>query len=913
MPVISIQYENDPTIGSINIGITSDVVSLGTIYHYVSESATPPSAADLISGAGSAIFDSDAKDANANQTINVSGLSENTLYYVYFLHNDGANSNIVASAPFTTDERTTVSNPVVSNLTATSLTVSLDCVPTQAAGSEMYLTIDEPSNIATERWRITNGVNTSGGAALIAIPNQVLGAGSTLSLDNVDISSLTAGTDYQVALYISDANGNATNPDFLTTATFTATAGGGNGATITGVSSSAGADTVQLNSQLTITVDDTTGVAGVTANSVALTGVTIVDGTTVTATVGLGVASNIGSSVDIVVNNGDNSTGYAATVTLATGWSSVVLTATYADIDADSPFFGEAAFSALSVGDIYLYDNISGTLTVDGTLKPSFDPEISVATDVDGYFLDSSDSYNADASITTTTYQPAPNPVPVITGAASHNVNENSTFSADYTITELDGATPTLTGTDANLFSLADQGSGVWRLSLPAQDYEAPADANTDNVYAVTISADDTVNAAVTLSVTVTVDDVVGNLAPQIFGTGTHSVTENNALAYDYTIVNMDGETPTLSGADSSLFSLIGQGGDTWRLSLSAQDFEIPGDANFDNTYNVTITADDTNSSVTLDVSVTVTNFNDTVIADPGNTSLQYANGAAGLTHNDNALQTWLTSFTNSTANTLSLLANPLTELDSPYPITFSAADADDVVAQLIVTEAPSTVVDATPDQFFFTDQTALPLNTLTTATAVITGVDVGATLTATNGDLSNDNGVTWSSAVVYVDSQTLVRASVTTSASYSTAVSQTVTVNNVSNTFSATTLADTSSGSTTEVERKMSVVYTDRIIKVYQTRSSIPRFVHVAGEQWPYRIDFDDMVVNTGAQLTSVTWSTTGDGVIVNQRTEGNASIAAISTPTETSQTITATANIGNDIVMRVQFVLSVINVAAT
>jgi hypothetical protein len=910
MPVISIQYENDPTIGSINIGITSDVVSLGTIYHYVSESATPPSAADLISGSGSAIFDSDAKDANANQTINVSGLSENTLYYVYFLHNDGANSNIVASAPFTTDERTTVSNPVVSNLTATSLTVSLDCLPTQLAGSEMYLTIDEPANIANERWRVTNGVNSSGGAALIALSTQVLGAGSTLSL-SVDISSLTTGTDYQVALYIDDANGNATDPDFLTTPVFTALASG-NGPTITAVSSNAGADTVQLNSQLTITVDDSSGITGVSINSVALTGITIVDGTTVTANVGLGVAANIGASVNVVVNNGDDSLGHSVTVGLPSGWSSVVLTANYADIYMDSPFFSEAAFSPLFVGDVYLYDNKAGTLTVDGTLKPSFDPLLTVPTDVEGYFLDASDSYNADASITTTTYQLPPNPVPVITGLASHNVNENSAFSTDYTIIELDGQSPSLTGADAGLFSITDQGNDVWRLSLPAQDYEAPADIDSNNVYGVTINANDGSNPVVTLSVFVTVDDVVGNLAPQIFGSASHNIVENSGFSYDYTIVNMDGEAPTLSGADASLFTLTGQGGDTWRLAMPAQDYEIPGDANFDNTYDVSIIANDTNTSVTLDITVAVTNINDTLIASAGDISLQYANGSAGLAHNDSALQAWVSSFTNATSNTLSLLNDPLTELGSPYLVTFSAADADDVTAQLTVTEAPNTTIDSTPDQFFFTDLSGQSLSTLTTATAAITGVDVGATLTATNGDLSNDNGVTWSSAVVYVDSQTLVRASVTTSASYSTTVSQTVTVNNVSNTFTATTLADTSSPGSTTVERKMSVVYTDRVIKVYQTRSSIPRFVHVAGEQWPYKVDFDDMVINTGAQLTSVVWSTNGDAEITNQRIEGNAAIAAIATPTDSSQTITATANIGSEIVMKIQFVLSVINVTA-
>ena len=110
------------------------------------------------------------------------------------------------------------------------------------------------------------------------------------------------------------------------------------------------------------------------------------------------------------------------------------------------------------------------------------------------------------SSIATLTVQA--NAVPVITGTATHSVNEGVALSASYTITNRDGQAPTLSGPDAAQFTLSNNGGDNYVLTLPARDYENPQDADTDNVYQVTINIDDGVNSAVSLAVTVTVQDV---------------------------------------------------------------------------------------------------------------------------------------------------------------------------------------------------------------------------------------------------------------------------------------------------------------------------------------------------------------------------------------------------------------------
>ena len=93
------------------------------------------------------------------------------------------------------------------------------------------------------------------------------------------------------------------------------------------------------------------------------------------------------------------------------------------------------------------------------------------------------------------------------------NYPENDTTTvATYSITDPDGdaLTWSIAGTDAARFSINEEGALTFRSS---PNYEAPNDANTDNVYEVTVRASDS-DLMSTLDVEVTVTDVPTNPAP---------------------------------------------------------------------------------------------------------------------------------------------------------------------------------------------------------------------------------------------------------------------------------------------------------------------------------------------------------------------------------------------------------------
>jgi hypothetical protein len=127
----------------------------------------------------------------------------------------------------------------------------------------------------------------------------------------------------------------------------------------------------------------------------------------------------------------------------------------------------------------------------------------------------------------------------------------------------------------------------------------------------------------------------------------------------------------------------------------------------------------------------------------------------------------------------------------SSQVILYNATDNAGNVAVQVARTVNVVAADSTPDQFTFVDVLNAELNTMYLSDRSIVDVDVGQTLTVTNGQLSNDNGVTWSSSVSMVTGQTLVRASITTGNIYSQLINISPIVNgSVTDTFSVTAKA---------------------------------------------------------------------------------------------------------------------------
>ena len=214
-----------------------------------------------------------------------------------------------------------------------------------------------------------------------------------------------------------------------------------------------------------------------------------------------------------------------------------------------------------------------------------------------------------------------------ITGPASVEYPENGIATvATYSITDPEGddVTWSIAGTDAARFSINENGELSFK-SPP--DYEAPNDANKDNVYEVTVRASDG-NLLPTLDVEVTVTDT--NESGTIAGPTSMDYPENDTTTvatYSITDPDGDGVTWSVAGTDAVRFSINEDGELTFK---SSPNYEAPNDANTNNVYEVTIRASDGNLMSTLDVEVTVTDANESG-AISGPTSIDYPENATTI------------------------------------------------------------------------------------------------------------------------------------------------------------------------------------------------------------------------------------------------------------------------------------------
>ena len=173
-----------------------------------------------------------------------------------------------------------------------------------------------------------------------------------------------------------------------------------------------------------------------------------------------------------------------------------------------------------------------------------------------------------------------------ITGPTSTDYPENATTTiATYAITDPDGddVTWSIAGTDAARFSIDENGELSFRSS---PNYEAPNDANKDNVYEVTVRASDG-NLMPTLNVEVTVTDT--NESGNITGPVSVEYPENSTTAvatYSTNDPEDDDITWSIAGTDAARFSISSSGELTFR---SSPNYEAPNDANTDNVYGTRI------------------------------------------------------------------------------------------------------------------------------------------------------------------------------------------------------------------------------------------------------------------------------------------------------------------------------------
>ena len=250
----------------------------------------------------------------------------------------------------------------------------------------------------------------------------------------------------------------------------------------------------------------------------------------------------------------------------------------------------------------------------------------------------------------------------------------------------------TTAGTDGHLFELDERNALTFR---EPPDYEDPRDAGRDNEYELTVVATDSGGRSHRLDVTVTVTAL--DEGPEFNGTTTYTVTEGQELT-GATFTARDPEDQTIdvinwrtSGTDGGDFTISQSGELSFR---STPDYERPADSNRDNVYLVTVQVSDGRNYGSLDVTVTVTDQNesnpvvsgrDTLSVRENTTSTLYTYRARDMDRNAEIM--WSVrgadsdDFTISDKGELSFGSNPDHEQpadsnrDNVYEITVVASD----------------------------------------------------------------------------------------------------------------------------------------------------------------------------------------------------------------------------------------------
>ncbi len=352
---------------------------------------------------------------------------------------------------------------------------------------------------------------------------------------------------------------------------------------------------------------------------------------------GLSDSQTVTVSVSNVIENTAPVLGADTSATVAENETTV---GTYAATDAE----GDDLTYSLSGTDSGLFQiNANGELSF--ITAPDYDagetgPYEVIVTATDNGEGSLSDSQTVTVSVSNV----IENTAPVLGADTSATVVENSTAVGTYAATDTEGddLTYSLSGADSTLFQIDGNGELSF---ITAPDY----DAGETGPYEVIVTATDNGEGGLSDSqtVTVSVSNVIENTAPVLGADTSATIAENETTVGTYAATDAEGDdlTYSLSGADSSLFQIDGNG----ELSfITAPDY----DAGETGPYEVIVTATDNgegglsdSQTVTVSVSNIIENTapvlgTDTTININENSTAVIGNYAATDAENDNITYT---------------------------------------------------------------------------------------------------------------------------------------------------------------------------------------------------------------------------------------------------------------------------------
>ena len=337
---------------------------------------------------------------------------------------------------------------------------------------------------------------------------------------------------------------------------------------------------------------------------------------TITATDG---ANQVNQSLSITVTNVNEAPSFAsASVNLDIDENDASFTHT---VDAaDDPDSGQTLAYQLGGDDAADFNFDSSTRALSFKQTPDFEsPTDQGANNVYQITITASDADYSTTQAITITVADLNDEAPQFTSAASLALDYTSVVvgTTIYTVQATDAdagdsVVYTLSGTDQQHFSFAASSGALAFSELPS--LENPKDADKDNIYQLSIAATDSAGNSNDLDLSINVVDDTGSAPVFTQASVSINVDENTASAiYTAQATDVDpGDSLTYSidGTDAELFTINSSSGE---LSFnSAPDFENPSDNGKDNTYDLTITANDSiGKQASQSLAITVTNIND--------------------------------------------------------------------------------------------------------------------------------------------------------------------------------------------------------------------------------------------------------------------------------------------------------------
>ena len=355
---------------------------------------------------------------------------------------------------------------------------------------------------------------------------------------------------------------------------------------------------------------DTVDISGATSDTFVLTQDQV--GQTITVKVSYtdqqGTAESLTSAATNAVTNINDAPTITGTTTFTIAENAddgaMVGTITGADVDTGTTL--TYSIIAGNTNDAFTIDSASGDITVHGenTLDYETTPSYSLTVVV------SDGSLTATATVAITVTDVTESATFTIADLVNAEIQENTPYTGTPSITGTPVGTVTwaLAGADTATFTI-DTTTGV--VSMIARDYEAPVDANRDNIYSATVTATDNDSNRATQDIAITVTDVTESATFTIADLVNAEIQENTPYTGTPSITGTPVGTVTwaLAGADTATFTIDTT---TGVVSMIARDYEAPVDADNDNIYSATVTATDSDSNhTTKDIAITVTDVNE--------------------------------------------------------------------------------------------------------------------------------------------------------------------------------------------------------------------------------------------------------------------------------------------------------------